>query len=218
MNYLKILSALCIVMIINGCCITRPNCNPEGGNFTYGPELSFRTSSYWGEDAKDQDVKHVGSMGFGGYVHWVFCEDYPDMGFYSGLYYNQHGAKYEFSSDDTNKDRLHYLTIPFTFTYRVYDGIKVEVGPDLSFLLAAKQKNTYMGQTETYDFKDDVSKVQLGFNLAASYTHDQSGLGGFIRYNGGFTNVPSSDNDIKLKNGGISFGARYRINHLFYKK
>ena len=75
-----------------------------------------------------------------------------------------------------------------------------------------------MGQTETYDFKDDVSKVQLGFNLGASYTHDQSGLGGFIRYNGGFTKVPSSDNDVKLYNGGISIGARYRINHLFYKK
>jgi len=218
MKQLTTFSFLCIVsLIINGCCITRPNCNPEGGNFIIGPDLSYRSSKFTGSDAQDEDTKRLGSIGLGGYIHWIFCEDYPDLGFLSGLYYNQHGVKFDWGSDETSKLRLHYLTIPLTFTYMIHNGISVEAGPDLSFLLAAKEKYEYMGETETYDFKDDTKNFQFGYNIAVSYMHDPTGLGGFVRWNGGFTNVPTSEFDVKLKNGGISIGARYRINHLFYK-
>jgi hypothetical protein len=218
MKHVTNFSFLCILLISYGCCITRPNCDPEKGNFKYGPEISYRTSSYWGEDAKDEDLKHTGGIGLGGYVHWTFCEEYPAMGIYSGLFYNQFGTRYpDDGSGETIKDRLSYLTIPFTFTYDVYKGIRLEAGPDLSFLLAAKEIYKFNGQKETYDFKEDVRKVQIGFNLAVSYIYEPLGLGGFIRYNGGLNRVPSSDFDTKAYNGGISFGARYRLNHLFYK-
>ena len=222
MKHLKNLSltvfTLIIALIINGCCVTKPNCDPEGGNFTYGPELSYRISKYTGSDAKEDEYKSIGSIGLGGFIHWIFCEDYPQMGLYSGLFYSQFGGKYEYSSDETSKDRLHYLAIPITFTYEVYDGLRFEVGPDFAFLLAAKEVYEFMGEKETYDFKDDAAKAQLGYNIALSYTHTQSGLGGFIRWNGAFTSVPASDSDYKAYNGGFSFGARYRINHLFYRK
>jgi hypothetical protein len=223
MIHLKKLSLICIVaaiaLLINGCCITKPNCDPEGGNFTWGPELSYRISKYRGSDAKDDEYKSVGSIGFGGYIHWIFCEDYPQMGLYSGLFYSQFGGKYEYpgSVNETEKDRLHYLSIPFTFTYEVYDGLRVEVGPDVAFLLAAKEVYEYNGQKETYDFKDDAAKAQLGYNIALSYTHDQSGLAGFFRWNGAFTSVPASDSDYKAFNGGFSFGIRYGLNNLLYK-
>ncbi len=221
MNHLKNLSLLCfailIVLMINGCCITKPNCDPEGGNFTFGPELSYRISNFYGEDAKDDDIKSIGSIGFGGYVHWVFCEEYPKMGLYSGLFYNQFGGKFNYSDDEVSKNRLHYLSIPFTYTYEFYEGIRAEVGPDISFLVAAKEKYEYMGEKETYNIKEDVSKVQIGYNIALSYTHDASGLGGFFRYNGAFTKMPSSDYDYNVHNGGFSFGVRYRMNHIFNK-
>ncbi len=218
MKQLKIFTILCIVCtIINGCCITRPNCNPEGGNFIYGPDISYRSSKFTGSDAQKDETKRIGSIGLGGYIHWIFCEDYPDLGFLSGLYYNQHGVKIDYSSDDQSKLRLSYLTIPLTFTYRVHNGISVEAGPDLSFLLSAKDKNTYNGQTETYDFKDETKNFQFGYNIAVSYMHDQSGLGGFVRWNGGLSKVRTSDSNNKIYNGGFSIGARYRINHLFYK-
>jgi hypothetical protein len=203
-----------IALILNGCCMTKPNPEYEGGNFTFGPEFSYRSSSYWGKDAKEDDIKRVGGIGLGVYGHWVFCPDLPQLGFYSGLFYQQHGARfdYEGTTDETLKNKLHYLTIPITWTYEVYDGIRVEVGPDLSFLLAAKEKYKYQGQTETYNIKDDISKVQVGFNVAASYTHEPTGLAGFFRYNAGLTNVPSSDYDYVAKNGAISFGIRYRLN------
>jgi hypothetical protein len=226
MNHLKKLAPVCFVsliaLIINGCCITKPNCDPEGGNFTWGPELSYRISKYTGSAAKDEDTKSIGAIGFGGYIHWIFCEDYPQMGFYSGLFYNQFGGKWDYgTSNETDKDRMHYLSIPFTFTYEVYDGLRVEAGPDISFLLAAKWIYEYNGVKETYDFKDDAATAQLGYNLALSYTHEQSGFGGFIRWNGAFTDPFSKeyvdDTDFKVHNGGISFGIRYGLNRLLYK-
>jgi hypothetical protein len=141
------------------------------------------------------------------------------MGFYSGLFYNQFGGKYEYTGtiDETSKDRLHFLTIPFTYTYEVYDGLRVEVGPDVSFLLAAKEIYEYNGTKETYDFKDDAAKAQLGYNIALSYTHEETGLAGFFRWNGAFTSVPDKDSDYKVYNGGFSFGIRYGLNRFLYK-
>ena len=113
------------LLLVNGCCITPPNCSP-GGNFTYGPELSYRSSKFTGSDTKDDDFKRLGSIGFGGYVHWIFCEDYPEMGLLSGLYYSKFGAKYEYSSNDKGKLVVSYLSIPFTYTYNVYASLVVE--------------------------------------------------------------------------------------------
>jgi hypothetical protein len=139
------------------------------------------------------------------------------MGMYSGLYYNQFGGKFEYGTDEVGKNRLHYLTIPFVYTYEVVEGVRLEVGPDLSFLLAAKEKYEFMGEKETYDIKEDVKSVQVGYNVAVSYTHEESGLGGFFRYNGGLTKMPSSDYDYKAYNGGFSLGVRYGINRLIHK-
>jgi hypothetical protein len=70
----------------------------------------------------------------------------------------------------------------------------------------------------TYDFKEDVRNVQLGYNIAVSYMHQQTGLGGFLRWNGGFTKVPTSEYGTSIYNGGFSIGARYRLNDLIHKK
>ena len=219
MKKLHYILILIISLSYYGCCITKPDCNPDGGNFNYGPELSYRTASYYGEDARDDDFKHTGTINFGVFAHWAFCEDYPNMGIYSGLFYNQFGAKYDYENDgseSSSKDRLSYLTIPVTFTYDLIYGIRAEVGPDISFLLSAKEIYKYDGDKETYDIKEDIANVQLGFNVGVAYTHEKTGLGGFIRYNGAFTSVPSSEYDYKAYNGSINLGVRYRINHLLY--
>jgi len=216
MKSIRTLSFVSIVLLFYGCCITRPNCDPDNGNFSYGPEISYRTSSYYGADARDADVKYIGSVGFGIFASWIFCEDYPEWGLNSGLFYNQFGAKYGDEFEES-KERIKYLTIPFTFTYEFYEGFRAEAGPDLAFLVGAKEIYEYNGQKETYDFKEDVRNFQLGYTLGVSYTHEPTGLGGYFHYNGGFTNVPISDYDTKFRNGGFTIGVRYRINQYLYR-
>lgn len=217
MNRSTIFLLLCSVILTYGCCITKPNCDPEGGNFKYGPELSYRIATFYGEDAKDDDIKSIGAIGFGGFVHWVFCEDYPQMGIYSGLFYSQYGGKYDWGSDEVSKHRIHYLTLPVTYTYNIYEGLNVEAGLDFSFLLAAKEKYEYMGSTETYNTKEDVANAQVGVNIALSYMHEASGFGGFFRFNRGLTKMPSSDYDYNAYNGGFSLGVRYILNPILSK-
>lgn len=221
MKNLVILLAVGIFVIIQGCCVNKPDLDYSSGNTMIGPEFSYRSSSYWGKDTKDENVKRIGGIGLGAFGHWIFCPDYPQLGFYSGLLYFQNGAKIDFgsTSGEILKNKLHYLTIPFTPTYEVYNGIRVEAGLDLSFLLAAKAKYEYMDQVEVQKIGDQVSKAQIGFNVGASYTHEPSGLIGFLRYNGGLTKMPSNDYDAKVHNGSISLGVRYHINqHLNISK
>ena len=99
-----------------------------------------------------------------------------------------------------------------------WENVLAVFGWPLSFLLAAKEKNEYFGEKTTYNFTDDVRKVQLGYHIALAYKHHKSGLEGFLRWNAGFTKVPTSEYDTNIKNAGFSVGARYRINHLFYNK
>lgn len=218
MNYFRISIVLCFAFLISSCCITPPNFAPDGGNVKYVPELSYRYSGYWGKDAKDADYKHIGGIGFGMGLDWFFCDDFPELDFTTGLFLSPFGAKIKYEDGDfeqETKDKLGYLAIPLTFGYSFSNGLKAEAGPDVSFLLSAKEKGTYNGMTSTFDDKDQFSKVQLGFNLGLSYAHEDSGLGGFVRYNGGLNKLPSSGNDYKVFNGGISVGVRYELNSLF---
>ncbi len=213
--YQKLL-LLGMISIQAGCCFTRPSCNPETGNLNWGPEISYGATSYWGEDTKDSDLKHVGSLGLGLFGEWRFCDDFPAMGLNSGLFYKQFGARNEYDGEKS-KDRLHYLTIPLTYTYNVYNGLRLEAGPDFSVLLAAKEKYEYMGQKETQNAKEYYHNAQVGFNLSVSYTDENSGFGAFVRYNGGVTKLSSNKYDYKAYNGGISVGGRYSFNSLFNK-
>jgi hypothetical protein len=211
----NLLSISTLLIIIHGCCINKPDLDYSSGNTVIGPEFSYRSSSYWGEDTKDQDVKRVGGIGLGAFGHWILCSDYPQLGFYSGLLYFQNGARIDLSetTGEMLKNKLHYLTIPFSPTYEVYNGIRIEAGFDLSFLLAAKAEYEYLDQVEIQNIKDEVSTAQIGFNIGTSYSHEPTGLAGFLRYNGGLTTMPSNEYDAKVRNGSISIGIRYRVNH-----
>jgi len=206
-----------IVLVINGYSIAKTNSDPDGSKITWGPELSFRIAKFTGSTASDWDTKSLGTIGFGGYIHWHFIEDMPQLGFLSGLFYNQFGGRWEYS-DVKEKDKLSYLTIPITFTYEIIDGLRVEVGPDISFLVATKWIYDEGGDKTTESFKDDAAKAQIGYNLAISYTHEESGFGGFFRWNGAFTNPYSKDyigdDDWKVHNGGFSFGIRYALSKI----
>ena len=220
MNHVKKLSLYCmvpaIVLIINSCVIAKTNSDPDGA-LTWGPELSFRISKFTGSTAKDWETMSLGTIGFGGFIHWHFSESVPLLGFLSGLFFNSYGGRWEYS-DVKEKDRLSYLTIPITFTYEIIDGLRAEVGPDLSFLVGTKWTYDEGGDKTTESFNDDAAKVQIGYSIAVSYTHDESGLGGFIRWNGAFTNPYSSDyigdDDWKVHNGGFSFGIRYALSQI----
>ena len=105
------------------------------------------------------------------------------------------GAKYsdDFSSIDgsvksINADlegeiKLTYLSIPLMAKFYISEGFSLEVGPQVSFLLSAKDEYDYFGETGEDDIKDHIKGLDFGVNMGLGY---------------------------KLE-GGLNFGARYSL-------
>jgi hypothetical protein len=214
------LSILLFCLIISGSCsFMRPNCDPLHGNFSYGPIFSYGGSNYYGDDAFD-DSESIGSFGLGAYFYWALLQNYPLFSLRSGMMFNQYGSRHEFGGNGMNysqRDRLSYLTVPILLSYMVLNSVVIEAGPDLSYLLGAKHITKVGGNKSTYNNKDYLNDVMLGFQVGALYRHS-SGIGAFLQYNRSLSSVWPNDYGSKIYNGRISLGLNYKINRHFYKE
>ncbi len=129
----------------------------------------------------------------------------------------------------TNGDgALSYLDIPVMMKYYVMDGLSLEAGPYVGFLLAAKSTLTVTdpdGEVfdavsyEDLDIKDHYNSIDFGLGLGASYKHS-SGVFGTLRYNLGLSNIDADDegeekdgeigtDSFTIKNNILSFSVGY---------
>ncbi|WP_343487001.1 porin family protein [Allomuricauda sp. d1] len=93
------------------------------------------------------------------------------------LLYSGHGAKDQNDSDNNEIFKVDYLALPILAKYYVVDGLSVEAGPQLGFLLSSKQEDN----GETDDLKDITKSTDFGFALGVGYKLD-SGLNFGVRY------------------------------------
>lgn len=117
-------------------------------------------------------------------------------------------------ADLEHKLNLTYLNIPLMLQYELTKGFKVEFGPQVGFLLSAKNKweESYNGalgslsDSGKQDIKDDTKTIDFGLNVGANYELE-NGINFSARYNFGLTKI--NDGDGKVKNGVFSFGVGY---------
>jgi hypothetical protein len=121
------------------------------------------------------------------------------------IYYSGQGAKIENLNTNLNLD---YINVPVLLQYMFDNGFRLQAGPQLGFLVAAKTKT---GNT-TLSVKDNYQNIDLGLGLGASYVHPPSGFGVDVRYNHGMTNI-STLNNTELKNRGVQIGVFYLLGH-----
>lgn len=113
------------------------------------------------------------------------------------------GGSYSYSSED--KYNLSYLNIPIMAKYYVIEKLSIEVGPQIGFLLSAKDKYsdtetyTFLGDTESdsysYDFdtKNTYEKIDFSLNFGANYEFTKNIFAG-VRYNMGLTDIAKTGN------------------------
>ena len=113
------------------------------------------------------------------------------------------------SSDYETEYKLDYINLPLMAKYYVTEGLSLEAGPQIGFLLNSeadfKYSDTADGTTDsgsgTNNLKDFTSTIDFGLNFGLGYKLD-NGLNFSARYNLGLSNVndfPGSD-DNKSKN------------------
>lgn len=108
------------------------------------------------------------------------------------------GQGYSFND---NTIALSYLNVPLMGKYYVTKGLSVEAGPQIGFLLAAKNEKT--------DVKDSFNTVDFGVNFGLGYKLE-NGLNFGVRYNLGLTDINNLEGySAKNKNGVFQLSIGY---------
>lgn len=106
----------------------------------------------------------------------------------------------------TYKLKLGYVNIPVLLQYMVNNGLRLQTGPQIGFLMSAKQK---AGDVEI-DVGDAYNNIDFAWTLGASYIF-ATGIGIDLRYNIGISDI-SDANNTDAKNRVLQLGLFYQFN------
>lgn len=98
--------------------------------------------------------------------------------------YSRQGFKQQQSSNRELEMKLDYINIPLLIQY-MYNGFRVETGPQIGFLVNAKGDFT---TGEVSEIKNNLNQVDFSWDFGTSYL-SAVGLGIFARYNLGINNI-----------------------------
>ncbi|MCL5128916.1 porin family protein [Algibacter sp. L4_22] len=111
------------------------------------------------------------------------------------------GQGFSFDSDESSLVQLDYLTVPLMGKYYLTKGLSLEAGPQVGFLVSAKQDDV--------NLKDNYKGLDFGVNFGVGYKFD-SGLNFAARYNVGLSDVNDVDSfSDKYKNGVMQVSIGY---------
>ena len=159
----------------------------------------------------------------------------PQFALHPELVYSMEGAESsiemefeEFSFSAQQKLKLGYLNLPVMAKFYVTEGLSLQAGPQLSYLLSAK--NDYevsgnlseefeMDESGTEDIKEDLKKISFGLNFGLGYEINND-LFFQARYHLGLSDISDFEMDPedemglefeKIKNSGFQVSIGYKF-------
>lgn len=137
------------------------------------------------------------------------------------LLFSAQGAKNEINIEEykyKGTQKLNYLNIPLLFKYFISEGFTIQAGPQVGFLMLAKNdyEDNYLGvgyAQQEENISDYMNIVDFGLNFGLGYQL-QNGLYIDARYNLGLTNLRNNNDglDTKQYNRVIQFSIGYFLN------
>lgn len=140
------------------------------------------------------------------------------------IFYSQQGSKIKYniySGDILSEEyeytsKLGYINVPIIAKYYILEGLSLQAGPQIGFLISAKDKAeaTVSGtnMSDEMDSKDLYEKID--FSILGGVGYDLP-IGIFFqaRYNVGLSNINKDPEaaDIKLTNNIFSFSVGYKF-------
>lgn len=124
------------------------------------------------------------------------------------IVFSTHGTNYRYNGDET-RDRFGYINIPVLVQYMFNNGIRVQAGPQLGFLVHAVSKYDNIKE----NIREDRNAVDFGFATGASYQIPNTGFGFDARVNLGLSDV-NRNGTVRSTNRGLQLGVFY----MFSKK
>ncbi|NIF05256.1 PorT family protein [Chryseobacterium sp. Tr-659] len=187
------------------------------GTFTFAQSTSTNTSSTTSSSPIRFGVKaglNVSSLSksswnskagfYGGvFANIPVAKDFsvqPEV-LYSGI-----GAKADYGNN--LKLNLDYIAVPVMIQYNILPQLYVEAGPQFSFLISSKFKDS----SESLDAKDVTKSFDFGLGIGAGYYFTQN-IGVTARYVAGLSDI-AKDRLVGLeavKNGAFQIGLAYKF-------
>ena len=163
----------------------------------FGPKAGLNIATLNGvEDSEMKVGLHIGAFAE------IFFTD--KFALQPELLYSMQGAK---DSEVDIKANYDFINIPIMAKYYVVDGLAVEAGPYVGFLMKAEAK----GDGGSLDVKDALNTVDFGLGLGANYNLDNGFFAG-ARYNLGLTDLSKyNDEGDAVKNGVIQISVGYKF-------
>ncbi|WP_111308321.1 porin family protein [Confluentibacter sediminis] len=168
--------------------------NVNAQKIKFGAKGGLNFASVSGDNVEGTDI--VTSFNFGVLSEIIISKKFS---FQPELMYSGQG----FGSNENTipLTALSYLNIPLMGKYYLTKGLSVEAGPQIGFLLSAKNNKT--------DVKDSFNTFDFGVNFGLGYKLN-NGLNFGARYNLGLTDINKLDNSSsKNKNGVFQLSVGY---------
>ena len=171
--------------------------NVNSQDIKFGAKAGLNFSSISGDNTRELDIGITTDFNFGVLAEIPISEKFS---FQPELMYSGQGYAGESSDDIIN---LNYLNIPLMGKYYLIKGFSLEVGPQIGFLLSAKNKDT------DTDIKDAFNTVDFGVNFGLGYKFT-NGINFDVRYNLGLSDINNIDGlTDKNKNGVFQLSVGY---------
>lgn len=176
---------------------------------SYGIKAGLNIASL-NASGDDGDVSSQAGFYGGAFVNFSVAEKFSIQ---PELLYSMQGAKLGEGEVEgvtvSAKQKLDYLNLPVMAQYQVADGLYLEAGPQLGFLLSAETTVEGNGVKNTVDSKDAFKSIDFGLGFGAGYKLP-IGLGINARYNLGLANIiDENEGDGSLKNSVFQIGLSY---------
>ncbi|WP_400080091.1 porin family protein [Winogradskyella sp. R77965] len=173
---------------------------------SFGAKAGVNLSDISGEIVDSFDGRT--SLFFGAVAEIQISEQFS---FQPELLFSSQGSDYseDFDGEDFEGTvKVNYLNVPLMAKYYVAEGFSIEAGPQIGFLLSAKDE--YEDQED--DIKDFLKSTDFGVNFGLGYKLD-SGLNFSARYNLGLSDNIDADgfetDGAEYKNSVIQIGLGY---------
>jgi hypothetical protein len=139
---------------------------PLGEKMAFGPELGYKAANI------DYCIEDY------------YLDDFPTV-----------TSKAAAADDYSGTIKLRYLDIPLMLKYYVAEGFSLEAGPNVAFLLSAKDDWNDFGETGEDDIKDELKGIDFGVNFGLGYKLE-GGLNFGARYNLGLSDANDNKEEI----------------------
>ncbi len=133
---------------------------------------------------------------------------------------------YDYEVRNKGKLHLHYLNVPVMAKLYLTDGLALEAGPQIGFMISARRKSEKdvfgdlpqevidLIKSELWEgranVKDFIKTVDFAIGFGASY-HLKEGIFIGARYNLGLSNVHKDSGDLENQNNVLQISAGYRF-------